>query len=88
LVDFVPRISQLAAMFDLPTAAVIYCVLVAVAFIAAWVYYDRRDHAAFQAGRGRTALHCIRCNRLYDAPTGTEVAACPDCGHRNARLKF
>lgn len=75
-------------MFDLPTAAVIYCAILAAVFLGAWVYYDRRDHAGIQAGRGRAAFHCIRCDRLYDAPTGIEVAPCPGCGHRNPRLKF
>ena len=75
-------------MFDLTTAAVIYCVIVAVVVIGVWIYYDRRDHAGFQAGRGRTAFHCIRCDRLYDAPAGTEICPCPRCGHSNSRLRF
>jgi hypothetical protein len=75
-------------MFDLTTAAVIYSLVVAAVFIGAWFYYDRRDHASFQAGRGKTAFHCIRCDRLYAAPVGTELCPCPGCGHRNTRLKF
>lgn len=75
-------------MLDLTTAAVLYSVVVAAVFIVAWFYYDRRGHASFQAKRGRTAFHCIRCDRLYAAPAGTELCPCPGCGHRNTRLKF
>lgn len=75
-------------MLDPTTAAVIYSLIVAGVFIGAWLYYDRRDHASFQAGRGKTAFHCTRCDRLYNAPAGTEPCPCPGCGHRNTRLKF
>jgi hypothetical protein len=88
LFDFEPGVRQLAGMFEPTTAAVIYSLLVAVVFIGAWFYYDRRDHASFQAGRRKTAFHCIRCDRLYAAPAGTEMCICPACGHENARLKF
>jgi hypothetical protein len=88
LLDFETWTGHLAAMFEPTTAAVIYSLLVAVVFIGVWFYYDRRDHASFQAGRRKTAFHCIRCDRLYAAPAGTETCACPACGHENARLKF
>ena len=75
-------------MLDLTTASVIYSLIVAAVFIGAWFYYDRRDHASCHAGRGRTAFHCIRCDRLYAAPAGAGLCPCPGCGHRNTRLKF
>lgn len=75
-------------MPDLTTAAVIFCTLVGVAFLGLWLYYDRRDHARFELERRRTVFHCIRCDCLYQGRTGTEVLACPRCGHENARLRF
>lgn len=75
-------------MLDLATAALIYCLLVALVFVALWAYYDRRDHAGFEPDRRRVAFHCIRCDRLYSARAGTQLAHCPRCGHENARLKF
>jgi DNA-directed RNA polymerase subunit RPC12/RpoP len=33
-------------------------------------------------------FHCIRCDALYTAPTGTELCRCPKCGHQNGRLRF
>ena len=75
-------------MFDLTTATVIYCVLVAVVFLALWLYYDRRDHRRFELERRKTVFHCIRCDTLYTALGGTELCKCPKCGHENARLRF
>ncbi|QYM79756.1 hydrogenase nickel incorporation protein HypA [Horticoccus luteus] len=75
-------------MFDFSTAVIVYCVLVAVVFLGLWFYYDRRDHARFEGARRKTTFHCIRCDQLYPAPAGTELARCPQCGHENSRLRF
>ncbi|MDD2764036.1 MAG: hydrogenase nickel incorporation protein HypA [Opitutaceae bacterium] len=73
---------------DLTLGAVAYCLLALGFFFGVWLYYDRRDHALYDAERRKVTLHCIRCGHLYSAKTGTETAACPRCGHANARLKF
>lgn len=75
-------------MFEFSTATVIYCVLVAVVFLGLWRYYDRRDHRRFELERRKTTFHCIRCDALYSAPTGTALCKCPKCDHENARLRF
>lgn len=75
-------------MFDLTTAAVIYCVVVAVLVTGLWLWYDRRDHRRFERERRKTTFHCIRCDALYSAPSGTVLVKCPKCGHENARLRF
>jgi len=75
-------------MFDLTTAAVLYCVLVAAAFLGLWLWYDRRDQRRFESERRKTSFHCIRCDTLYTAPGRAELAKCPKCGHENLRLKF
>ncbi len=75
-------------MFDFTTATILYCVLVAAVFGGGWLWYDRRDNRRYESQRGRTTFHCIRCDALYSAPSGTEVSKCPKCGHPNARLKF
>ncbi|MEO5957950.1 MAG: hydrogenase nickel incorporation protein HypA [Opitutaceae bacterium] len=75
-------------MFDFPIAAVVYCVLVGLAFLILWLWYDRRDHRRFEGERRKTTFHCIRCDALYTAPSGTELSKCPKCGHENGRLKF
>jgi hypothetical protein len=75
-------------MFELPVAVVIYCVLVAVFFLGIWLYYDRRDHRRFERERRKTTFHCIRCDRLYTEPGGTDLAKCPRCAHQNSRLRF
>lgn len=76
------------AMFEFHTAALVYCFLVAALFLALWFYYDRRDHRRFERERRKITFHCIRCDRLYAAPTGTEPCPCPKCGHPNTRLRF
>jgi hypothetical protein len=73
---------------DLALGAVVYCLLALGFFFGVWIYYDRRDHALYDTERRKVTFHCIRCGRLYTAKTGTETAACPRCGHTNARLKF
>jgi len=75
-------------MLDFTTAVMAFCVVVAGLFLALWLFYDRRDHLRFERERRRTTFHCIRCDRLYTAPQGTELALCPRCGHQNARLRF
>lgn len=75
-------------VFDLTTAAVIYCVLVGVVFLGLWLWYDRRDHQRFERERRRTTFHCIRCSAVYTGPTHTELLRCPRCGHENSRLRF
>ena len=44
-------------MFDLTTATVIYCVIVAVVFGGVWLWYDRRDHREFERERRKTTFH-------------------------------
>lgn len=75
-------------MFDLITAAVIYCVAVGGLFLVLWLWYDRRDHRRFELERRKITFHCIRCDALYSAPPGEEMCPCPKCGHANVRLKF
>jgi hypothetical protein len=73
---------------DFTVGAVVYCLLVLAFFLAVWIYYDRRDHALFEAERRKLTFYCIRCGRLYTAKSGSGTAICPKCGHTNARLKF
>jgi uncharacterized paraquat-inducible protein A len=75
-------------MLSLPLAAALYCTLVAVVFLALWLWYDRRDHTHFEGQRRKTTFHCIRCDRLYSAIAGRELCPCPRCGHENTRLRF
>jgi hypothetical protein len=75
-------------MFDFATATVVYCLLVAAAFLGLWFYYDRRDHRRFEIERRKTTFHCIRCDTLYSALGGFELCKCPKCGHENSRLRF
>lgn len=73
---------------DLALGAVVYCLLTLGFFFGVWLYYDRRDHALYDAERRKVTFHCIRCGQLYTAKAGTGTAGCPRCGHTNARLKF
>jgi len=75
-------------MFELSTAALIFCLLVAVLFLGLWMYYDRRDHARFETERRRTTFHCIRCDRIYAVRGIQPLASCPHCGHENGKLRF
>ncbi len=75
-------------MFDLTTAAVIYCLMVAAFFLGLWIYYDRRDHARFDAERRRTIFHCVKCDRVYAVRGEPLEADCPACGFKNGHLRF
>jgi rubrerythrin len=70
------------------TATVLYCALLAGLFLGLWIYYDRRDHARFEATRRRRSYHCARCGHLYALPQDPDAAPCPRCGHANSPLKF
>lgn len=78
--------DALAPQFTLEV--LLYGLAVFGVFLAAWVYYDRRDRSFFDVGRRKISFHCIRCDHLYTQPDGTETAPCPKCGHENVRLKF
>lgn len=75
-------------MFELTSAVVIYCTLVGGLFLGLWLYYDRRDHARFEGERRKATFHCIRCDALYTAAAGTDLAKCPRCAYENTRLRF
>ena len=75
-------------MISLTTAMVLFCVIVGLFFLALWMYYDRRDHHLFEGERRKTSFHCIRCDHLYAAKGGSQLAKCPNCGHENSRLRF
>lgn len=75
-------------MFDLTTGTLLYCLGVTAFFLGLWIYYDRRDHARFEAERRKTTFHCIRCSHLYSIRGREDTARCPRCGHDNGRLRF
>ena len=75
-------------MFNLVTAAVVYCFGCGVFFLGMWIYYDRRDHARFEAERRKTTYHCIRCDNVYSLRGDRDTGVCPQCGHENGRLRF
>jgi hypothetical protein len=75
-------------MFELPIAAVIYCLLVGAVFSVLWLCYDRRDHLNFEVELRRSAFHCIRCDSIYSGTAGAALCRCPRCGHENSRLRF
>jgi hypothetical protein len=65
-----------------------YGVLVLGGFGLFWLYYDQRDRLFYDSERRKITVHCIRCDHLYTPKTGTDLAQCPRCNHRNTRLKF
>lgn len=75
-------------MIDLTTAAVVYCLGLAAFFLGLWIYYDRRDHARFEAEKRKTIFHCVRCAHVYSTRGRMDAAVCPRCGHENGRLRF
>ena len=75
-------------MFDLTTAVVVYCIGLAAFFLGLWIYYDRRDHARFEAERRKTTFHCLKCDQLYTERGRADAAICPSCGSENGRLRF
>ncbi len=76
-------------MFDFTAATLVYCVMVGMIFLGLWIYHDRRDYVRYQKARRRTAFHCIRCDSIYAGIGGrVDMVECPNCGHRNSRLRF
>lgn len=75
-------------MFDLTTATVLYSLFLAAFFLGLWIYYDRRDHARFEAERRRSIFHCVKCDEVYAKRGELTEGECPSCGHVNGRLRF
>lgn len=73
---------------DLVTATVIYCFLVAGVFLGLWIYYDRRDHARFEAERRHVSFQCVKCGHLYAVQGVQPTSHCPRCGQANDRLRY
>lgn len=73
---------------NLSVGALIYTVSAIVLIFGLWIYYDVRDRKLIDAKRRRVVFHCIRCDKLYSAPEGTEVCKCPRCRFENSRLRF
>ena len=56
-------------------------------FALVWIYYDRRDHNYYDRQRLRHVHHCVKCGHLY-ASRNSGGEACPQCGFKNASLRF
>ena len=57
-------------MFEFSTAAAAYCVLVAVAFLSLWLFYDRRDHLRFDRERIDCDAECKHVKRQHSGNDG------------------
>ncbi len=73
---------------DLVTATVAYSFIVSAVFLGLWIYYDRRDHARFEAERRHVSFHCVKCGHLYSVQGEHPSSDCPRCGQANERLRF
>jgi ribosomal protein L37AE/L43A len=82
----IPPVTRMPPSYSFEVIA--YGLLILGLFGFLWTYYDRRDRAYYDAERRKITFHCIRCDTLYTGKKGTELAACPKCGHQNTRLKF
>ena len=83
-----PPRRQVIPVFDLTTAVVVYCGLVAALYLGLWLFYDRRDRTRFERPRRKHAFFCIRCNQPYAAASDDERVPCPRCAYENGRLRF
>jgi len=57
-------------------------------FVAFWIYYDRRDHLFYDRQRIHHVHHCVKCGTLYASRDSKQSEACPECGFKNASLRF
>lgn len=71
---------------SLEIATCIYSFLVASVFVGIWVYYDRRDHAHFEAERILVSFHCAECGRIYTHNVTKTKAVCPSCNRENTHI--
>ncbi len=73
---------------DFVAASLAYCFLVTGLFLGLGIYYDRRDHARFEAERRQASFHCARCGYLYAPKVENDRSNCPRCAQENSRLSF
>jgi hypothetical protein len=57
-------------------------------FVVLWIYYDRRDRQYYDRQRMRHVHHCVKCGALYEIRDGSKSENCPNCGFKNASLRF
>lgn len=55
---------------------------------ALWLYYDWVDAKINKKEHNQSVYHCVKCRKIYVEKHDQEVAACPACQFKNARLKF
>lgn len=53
-----------------------------------WLWYDRQDDKFYQRDRNRYLFYCIKCSALFRGQRDKKESDCPQCGHRNLRLRF
>jgi hypothetical protein len=73
---------------SLSVGALIYTLAACGLVFGLSFYYDWRDRNLYESQRRQTIFHCIRCDKLYAARSGTETCECPRCQFKNARLTF
>lgn len=73
---------------DLTFGALIYIFSALTLILGLWLFYDLRDKNLYEAERKKVIFHCIKCDKIFTAKCGSEVARCPRCGFENTRLKF
>ena len=57
-------------------------------FVAVWMFYDRRDRQFYDRQRIRHVHHCVKCGTLYATRDRESGDKCPQCGFKNAALRF
>lgn len=67
--------------------AVSISIMLALFALAAWIL-SRRQNRAYEKLARTTTFHCLRCDSVYTAESGTDLQPCPKCGYKNTKLRF
>lgn len=73
---------ELAAYF----CAILFVVIAAM--LAAYLLWARRHFGVYEKMLKTSTFHCLKCDSVYVSRGGEKSKACPNCGYKNAEMKF
>ena len=50
--------------------------------------WARRHFGVYEKMLKTSTFHCLKCDSVYVSRGGEKSKACPNCGYKNAEMKF
>jgi len=73
------------------TLSVFFAIVVGAGLLgvgAATLAISRRQNKDYEKLAKTETFHCLRCDCVYTAESGSDAQPCPNCGYKNTKLRF